>query len=235
MLSRYPATRLATHRRRGGTCDNRQVNLSLGDPTVQGALLGLLGVVLVALAGLGGVVIGGRISASASREAARIAAEAAHETAAVAQHEAEADRADAATARQEAREDARQARFADQKRLVYTDLWIACDRHKREVEAQVAWRREVAIGQGGEDPGIGPSEPARLAFLALTLLAPFNVVAAAEALYHSTTVLGARHADVRREGNAISEPDEPGWLRDLNAWSEAAAAFENEATRDLAN
>lgn len=179
-----------------------------------------------------GVWIGGRIGGSAAKEAARVAGDATREAARLAQEEARADRADAALAREEAREDARTARFVDQKRQLLTEFWTACDRHKREVEAQVAWRRWAMTGHGGDDPGVGSTEPARQAFLALTLVSAHDLIVAAEELYSATVRLGSEHAYVATE-RGLYEVDETSWLRDFNVWGEAAAHFENAARSDL--
>jgi hypothetical protein len=148
-------------------------------------------------------------------------------------NEARSDRAEAATAREEARADARQARVFDRKADLYSNLWLECDKHKRQVEAQVAWRRDWRNGKKGKDPGIGSSEPARLAYLALTLLTTIDVSEAAQRLYDATTLLGGHHAYVAKEGHPMPAPDEDLWLSDFNAWNQAAADFENAANADL--
>jgi len=35
-------------------------------------------------------------------------------------------------------------RFTERKQALYTDLWTECDRHQRQVAAQVAWTQDLA-------------------------------------------------------------------------------------------
>jgi hypothetical protein len=144
--------------------------------------------------------------------------------------ESKVNREDAAQARDQAREDARQARHLDRKVALYTDLWLDSDRHKREVAAQISWRRDPSKGQ---DPGIGSSESAYRAYFAVRLLAPSDVVDAAFGLYLATEVLGEHHAYVAREGEPPAVPDENLWKEDLAAWARAARKFEQAAAQDL--
>lgn len=116
--------------------------MDISDPTVQAALIGVAGVVLLALFTLGGVWIGGRISANAAKEAARIAADATRGAAAVAQQEAQADR-----------EEARRALFAGTLRLLAANLLREAQVHRDEIAAQSAWRQ----GWSPDDPRPGPT------------------------------------------------------------------------------
>lgn len=200
--------------------------------TIDQGLAIVLAALIAAAGTFLGVWIGGRISARAASDAAKVAGDATREAARLAQEESQADRAESARSRQEAREDARRARFADQKRELLTAFWSTCDGHKREVESQVVWRAWAMTGHGGDDPGVGSTEPARQAFLALTLVATQDVVIASEGLYNATVKLGAEHA-YRATERGVYEVDQDAWRRDLNAWSEAAAAFENAARADL--
>jgi hypothetical protein len=194
--------------------------------TVQGAwlaaVIALTGVVVAAIAGFLGAIFGARVGAGAARHAADVARE-----------QAEKDRADAAEARREAADAERSARFRDQKRELLTELYVTCDKRKREVESQVQWRRDVANGRGGEDPGVGSTEPARRAYLAVSLLTNYEATAAAGELYSRTVALGASHSYRAAEAQPVGRPDEERWIADLNAWSSAVADFINEASSDL--
>lgn len=126
-------------------------------------------------------------------------------------------------------------RHTDRKRALYTDLWLAARRHRREVEQQLAWRRDLAAGKYGDDPGIRESEPAWLALRALELLAPDEVRGPADALYHATTDLGAAFAYDSKRGtqSPVPPPDEPAWTAALSYWEDAAGTFLDAARADL--
>lgn len=189
--------------------------------TVQGAWVAGVFAIVGVLIGVGGTLVGTRAGTSAAKEATRVA-----------QEQGEKDREDAATARREAAEAERFARFRDEKRELYTALWIACDHHMRDVEAQVQWRREMVNGKGGQDPGIGSTEPARRANLALFMLADVEPSLAAGVLYSRTVALGANHAYVPN-GQRVPAPDEGLWTFDFNAWNAAAADYQNAVSADL--
>lgn len=124
-------------------------------------------------------------------------------------------------------------RFTERKQVLYTDLWIAADRHKREVEAQLAWRRDQAAGVPGEDPGVGDTEPARMALKALELLAPPVVVARATDFYGLTATLGAMF--VSGDPSIVQSSNLDAIWRDVElAWRAEADTFLDAARADLA-
>jgi len=120
----------------------------------------------------------------------------------------------------------------DARRAAYADLWTACDVHRREVEAQVTWRRDRAFRSTGDDPGIGSSEPARRALIAIQLVSRDDVVKAAAGLYSATVSLGARfHYDAK---DPFPTPlDVPAWNQALKSRDEAAGAFQAIAAKDV--
>jgi hypothetical protein len=138
--------------------------MDVSDPTVQAAFIA--GITAV-LAGLIGGWVGGYYATRATRM----------------------NLDDAAKARAEAREEGRQQRFADERRRLLTDLWIACQQHKREVEAQVDIRRGVDDGMSpAEWVRVQSIEPARQAYLALGLLSKAEVIAHARALLDAAVI-----------------------------------------------
>jgi hypothetical protein len=183
--------------------------MNFSDPTVQAALI--VGVTAVA-AGLIGGWVGGRAATNATR----------------------LNIDDAAKARAEAREEARLQRYADQRRQLLTDLWIACDRHKQEVEAQVEARRKVDEGQTPTGwPGVNSVEPARQTYLALTLLVGPEVGVRAAALLAATDALSVNHAQIEGQTRAFYAVDDDGWGRDLAAWTDASLRYAEWASENL--
>jgi hypothetical protein len=178
------------------------------DAGVQAALLLLVSVTVAASIGAGGAIAGSSIAAGASERAALSARNA---------------------------ED--RHRFTDSKQALYVEMWIACDRHRREVAARVAWLDEKALEIEGARPQVNPTEPARLALKAIELLAPAQVATAAASLYQANVELdGLIWWDPNYHAGP---PDEPipraQWARASEDWQIAADAFLAAAKEDLRN
>src|SRR5205814_823816 len=94
------------------------------------------------------------------------------------------------------------------------------------------WRLSSGAFRGDKDPGIGSSEPARRAFIAVTLVSRPDVAHRAEALYGATVPLGRDFAYQSRGGMPAPFQKEP-WEQALRDWEAAAQAFHEEAARDL--
>lgn len=141
--------------------------------------------------------------------------------------EARSDRAEAAKARDQAREDARQALYLDRKVALYTDLSMACERHMRDVGEHVEWRNVQSDEPG---PKVGSTERAYLAYYAIRLLAPADVVDAASRLYLATSAL---EVHVVEDDPPARPPDMPKWEENAATWGLAALRFEKAATKDL--
>ena len=125
----------------------------------------------------------------------------------------------------------RRDRLLEARRALYAELWIACDYHKREVEAQVNWRLSSGAFRGDKDPGIGSSEPARRAYIAVTLVSRGNVVKLAEVFYGATARLGR---DFAYQAGAYPAPlDKVAWEQALHDWEAAAEAFHAAAGEDV--
>ena len=200
------------------------------DPGVQAALLLFISVPLAATAGAAGAVIG-----------ASIAADAARETAAKAQEQTDAARDDARQARELDRLDAQRARFADRKFTLAVDLLRAADLHWREAAQFVASRwedfeqqMEIGCETTGPFPTIGPTEPVRVAFLALDLVAP-GMAPTAGALYEATTPVGSLAAAWREPVGAGADAKEWArkWAEANERWNDARLSFVDAVRADL--
>lgn len=200
------------------------------DPGVQAALLLVISVALAATAGGAGAIIGANIAADATREAGRLA-----------QIEATAARDDASRARDADRLDARRSRFAERKLVLAVDLLLAADLHRRQADEQLDAKWEhfrIEVEEDGEStdpiPGVDTTEPVRIAYLSLELVAP-DVHAQAEALYLATVPLGTRAAAWPHPGRDSDASNK--WARDWaeasSRWDAARHAFVDAVRADL--
>jgi hypothetical protein len=112
------------------------------DPAVQSALLLLVSVTIAATVGAAGAIAGSSIAAGATERMANRTREA---------------------------ED--RHRFTNIKQQLYVELWLECDRHRRQVADRIEWLREKKLEIEGVRPDIDSTEAARRSLKSLELIA----------------------------------------------------------------